>query len=165
MHQSNTRTSLSLFRRISFAGSVFPGQSYQTTSLFDSRVYRNFYHELKIKNLYSTPWYPQSNGQAEASNKMLLTALKKWLDTTKGKWVDEFPGVLWAYRTAACRPIGISPFALTYGMEAIIPTEIGMPALRMDMPEQLSTESIIKDLDTADELRETAIVRVASYHC
>ena len=24
---------------------------------FDSRVYRNFCHELKIKNLYSTPWY------------------------------------------------------------------------------------------------------------
>ena len=25
---------------------------------FDSRVYRNFCHELKIKNLYSTPRYP-----------------------------------------------------------------------------------------------------------
>ena len=32
------------------------------------------------------------------------------------------------------------------------------------MPEQSSTESIIKDLDMADELRETAAVRVASYH-
>ena len=39
-----------------------------------------------------------------------------------------------------------------------------MPTLRMDMLEQLSMESIIKDLDTADELRETAAVRVASYH-
>ena len=28
---------------------------------FDSRVYRNFCHELKIKNLYSTPRYSQSN--------------------------------------------------------------------------------------------------------
>ena len=87
---------------------------------FDSRVYRNFCQELKIKNLYSTPWYPQSNGQAEASN--LLTALKKRLDAAKGKWVDEISGVLWAYRTTARRPIGISPFALTYGVEAIIPT-------------------------------------------
>ena len=43
---------------------------------FDRRVYRNFCSELKIKNLYSTPWYPQSNGQAEASNKTLLSALK-----------------------------------------------------------------------------------------
>ena len=29
---------------------------------FDSRVYRDFCQELKIKNLYSTPRYPQSNG-------------------------------------------------------------------------------------------------------
>ena len=44
---------------------------------FDNRVYRNFCQELKIKNLYSTPRYPQSNGMAEASNKTPLTALKK----------------------------------------------------------------------------------------
>ena len=61
---------------------------------FDSRVYQNFYQELKIKNLYSTPRYLQSNGLAEASNKTLLTALKKRLDSAKGKWVDELPGVL-----------------------------------------------------------------------
>ena len=29
---------------------------------FDSRVYRDFCQELKIKNLYSTPRYPHSNG-------------------------------------------------------------------------------------------------------
>ena len=48
-------------------------------------------------------------------------------------------------------------------MEAIIPTEIGMPTLRKDMPEQLNTEFIIKELDMIDELRKTAAVRVASY--
>ena len=100
---------------------------------------------------------------SEASNKTLLTALKKRLDSTKGKWVDELPGVLWAYRTTARKPTSIYPFALTYGMKAIIPTEIGMPTLRTDMLEQLSTESIV-DLDTADELHETTAVQVASYH-
>ena len=51
---------------------------------FDSKVYKNFCHELKIINLYSTLWYPQSNGQAEASNKTILMALKKHLYLTKG---------------------------------------------------------------------------------
>ena len=131
---------------------------------FDSLVYRNFCQELKIKNLYSTPRYPQSDGQAEAYNKTLLTALKKRLDVAKGKWVDELPRVLWAYRMTAGRPTGISPFALTYGIEAIIPTEIGMTTLRTEMPEQPNTEFIIKELDTVDELRETVAVRIASYH-
>ena len=61
---------------------------------FDSRVYQDFFQELKIKNLYSTPQYPQTNGQAEASNKTLLTALKRRLDSAKGKWVEELSGVL-----------------------------------------------------------------------
>ena len=52
---------------------------------FDSRVYRDFFQELKIINLYSTPRYPQRNGQDEASNKTLLTALKKRLDSAEGK--------------------------------------------------------------------------------
>ena len=96
---------------------------------FECRVYRDFCQELKIKNLYSTPRYPQRNGQAEASNKTLLTALKKQLDSTKGKWVEKLLGVLWAYRTTARKPTGISPFALTYGMEAVIPTEISLPTI------------------------------------
>ena len=78
--------------------------------------------------------------------------------------MDELPEVLWAYRTTARRPISISPFALTYGMEAIVPTEIGMPTLRTDIPEQSNNEYVIKDLDIADELREATAVRITSYH-
>ena len=50
-------------------------------------------------------------------------------------------------------------------MEAVIPTEIGMPTLRVDMPEQSNTKFIIEELDTTNELREIAVVRVASYQC
>ena len=102
---------------------------------FDSRVYRDFCQELKIKNLYSTTRYPQSNGQAESSNKTLLITLKNRLDSAKGKWVEELPGVLWAYSTIARKPTSISPLALTYGMEAVIPTKIGLPTIRTAMPE------------------------------
>ena len=68
-------------------------------SQFDSVTFRTFCSELKIKNLYSTPRYPQSNGQAEATKKTLLSVLKKRLEKAKGKWVEELPSVLWAYRT------------------------------------------------------------------
>ena len=132
-------------------------------SQFDSRVYKNFYHELKIKKLYSTPWYPQSNGQAEAYNKTLLTALKKRLHSAKGKLVEELPRVLWAYRTTNRKPTEISLFAFTYRMEAIIPTEIEVPTLQIEIPEKANDEAITKDLDIIDELREAATVLLASY--
>ena len=97
---------------------------------FDSRVYRNFCSKLMIKNLYSTPRYPQSNSQTEASNKTLLSALKRCMHSAKGKWVDELPGVLWAYKITSRKPTGASLFALTYRIEAIIPTEIEMHIVR-----------------------------------
>ena len=130
---------------------------------FESRVYRDFCQELKIKNLYSTPRYPQSNGQAEASNKTLLTALKKRLDSAKGKWVEELPGVFWAYRITARKPTDISPFTLAYEMKVVIPTEVGLPTIRTDMPDSENTESIVRELDVSDELREAATIRIASY--
>ena len=99
----------------------------------------------------------------EAPNKTMLTALKKWLDSAKGKWVDELPGVLWAYRTTARKPTSVSPFAITYGMEAIIPTKIGMPTIRTDVPEQGNTDLMVKNLNTIDELRESAAIRIESY--
>ena len=98
---------------------------------FDSIAFRNFCSELNIRNSYSTPHYPQSNGKAEATNKTLITALKKRLEQAKGKWVEELPGVLWAYRTTPGRPTGNTPFSLAYGMDAVIPTEIGLPTIRM----------------------------------
>ena len=42
--------------------------------------------------------------------------------------------------------------------------KFGMPMLRTDIPEELNTESMMKNLDMVDELREVAIVRIASYH-
>ena len=51
---------------------------------FDSITFRNFCSKLNIQNLYSTPRYPQSNGQAEATNKTLVIALKKRLEQAKG---------------------------------------------------------------------------------
>ena len=62
---------------------------------FDSKAFRKYCGELGIRNGYSTPAYPQGNGQFKATNKVLVTGLKKRLDDTKGKWVDELPHVLW----------------------------------------------------------------------
>ena len=118
---------------------------------------------MKIKNLYSTPRYPQRNGQAESSNKTLLTALKKRLHLAKGKWVDELPGVLWAYMTTSRKPTGISPFTLTYRMEAIIPTEIGMPTLQTRILKEAKAKAVTKDPNMAGKFRETAVVRIVSY--
>ncbi|WJZ96115.1 hypothetical protein VitviT2T_014835 [Vitis vinifera] len=131
---------------------------------FDSITFRNFYSKLNIRNSYSTPRYPQSNGQVETTNKTLITALKKRLEQAKGKWVDELPSVLWAYRTTPGRPTGNTPFALAYGMDVVIPTEIGLPTIRTEARRQDDANAELgRNLDWSDEVRETASIRMADY--
>ena len=66
---------------------------------FDSFNYRKFCAELGIKNLYSSPCYPQANGQAKTMIKSLLDTLKKRLQRVDEPWVEELPKVLWVYQT------------------------------------------------------------------
>jgi len=64
---------------------------------FAGGPFRKWCAELCIRNHYSTPTYPQSNGQVEATNKTLMGTLKKKLDRRKGLWVECVSKVLWSY--------------------------------------------------------------------
>ena len=77
--------------------------------------------------------------------------------------MDELPGVLCAYRTTSQRPTRVSLFALTYGMEAITPIEIGMPTLQTEVPRTANAKAISKDLDMVGKLWEAAAICIASY--
>ena len=55
------------------------------------------------------------------------------------------------------------PFALTYGIEAIIPTKIGMPTLRIGIPEEANAEAVTKDLDMTNKLHKAAVMYIMSY--
>ncbi|XP_065619912.1 uncharacterized protein LOC136063443 [Quercus suber] len=108
---------------------------------------------------YSTPAYPQGNGQAEAVNKVIVNGLKKRLDDAKDKWVEELPHVLWAYRTTPRRSTGETPFSMTYGAEAVMPLETGFPTLRTSSFSPTSNnEQLERSLDLIDERRKNAMV-------
>ena len=92
---------------------------------FTDKKFRELMKDLGIKHHFTSVEHPQTNGQAEATNKVLLRGLKRRLDSAKGNWVDELPQVLWAYRTTPHSSTKESPFRLTYGTEAVIPVEIG----------------------------------------
>ena len=131
---------------------------------FDSKMFRKYCGELGIINRYSTPAYPQGNGQGKAVNKVIVSGLKKRLDDAKGKWVEELPHVLWTYKTTPCRFTGKTPFSMTYGAEAAIPLETGFPTTRISSfnPKD-NDEQLTKSLDLIEEKRENAMVQLAYY--
>ena len=78
--------------------------------------------------------------------------MKKRLEKAKGKWADELPHVLWAYRTIPWRLTGETPFSLAYGMEAVIPLKVGLPTIRSkNFDPDLNGEAIALELDLAEK--------------
>ena len=131
---------------------------------FDSKAFRSYCCDLGITNIYSTPAYPQGNGQAEAVNKVIMSGLKKRLDDAKEKWVEELPHVLWTYQTTPCKSTRETPFSITYGVEVVIPLETGFPMLRTSSFTPTSNDGLLKKiLDLTKERRENAMVQLAYY--
>ncbi|KAL6345085.1 hypothetical protein AAG906_013568 [Vitis piasezkii] len=122
---------------------------------------------------------------AAAQKKFLLVAtnyFSKWVEaeayaSIKDKKVSKFiwenivcrfkdplPEVLWAYRTTPGRPIETTPFAPTYGMDVVIPTEIGMPTAKIFVQGQKNeNHELERHLDWADETKGKATIWMASY--
>ncbi|GKF34320.1 reverse transcriptase domain-containing protein [Tanacetum coccineum] len=74
-------------------------------------------------------FHPQANGLVERTNRSMGDGIKARLDERSKDWIGELSHVLWADRTMIKSSNGETLFSLTYGMEAVIPAEIGMPIL------------------------------------
>ncbi|GJY93564.1 reverse transcriptase domain-containing protein [Tanacetum coccineum] len=85
---------------------------------------------LHVSEGHSISEHPQTNGLVERANRSLGEGIKARLDERSKKWMEELPHVLRAHRTMIKSSNRDTPFSLTYGTEAVIPAEIGMPTLR-----------------------------------
>ena len=131
---------------------------------FDNTPFRDFCEQLGINNHYSSPSHPQANGQVEVANRSLLKIIKTHLEGAKGVWLDELPGVLWAYRTTVRTPTGETPFKLAYGSEAVIPAEMLVANHRMmKYQHEENEEQLCLNLDLIDEVRMDAEQRTTRY--
>ena len=131
---------------------------------FDNSKFIDFYAELIIKNYYSSPAHPQSNGQAEVTIRTLKAALKTKLEDLKGKWVEYLPEVLWACRTTQKSTTRETPFALAFGTETVAPVEVGLKSPRIELAAvEHNDEALRLNLDFLDEKCEQVLRRTKDY--
>ncbi|GKE86765.1 reverse transcriptase domain-containing protein [Tanacetum coccineum] len=110
--------------------------------------------------------HPQANGLVERANKSLMHGLKERLGRERERvgWVGELLNILWAHRTMLKTSNDETPFSLTYGSEAVILAEIGMPTYRtIQWNEAQNEEEMRLNLDLIQERRETSAIREAKY--
>lgn len=108
--------------------------------------------------------HPQANGQVEVTNRTIPEGIKKRLNGSKGKWVEELDTVLWTYRTSPPEATGETPFSMVYRGEAVIPAEIISDSPRVEAyNEQANIEASKDELDLTEIRREVAQIRAEKY--
>ena len=65
---------------------------------------------------------------AESTNKNLIRILKKTVIENQRSWHSALPNALWADRVTPKNSLGVSPYTLVYGKEAILPSNIMLPS-------------------------------------
>ncbi|XP_024028291.1 uncharacterized protein LOC112093653 [Morus notabilis] len=104
---------------------------------FDNEELKSICRQMGIQKSFSSPEHPQANGLVEVVNK----TIKENLTYT-----------------------GETPFSMAYGVESVIPAEVGMPTYRVEAYDKdQNNEELCTDLDLVEEKREQATIRAAVY--
>jgi hypothetical protein len=98
----------------------------ENVASFKSKPLIKFCEKYGISLVHSTPYYPQGNGLAESSNKILINIIKKLLEDNNKAWDSKMKFALCVDRVTTKQSLGISPFQLVYGIEVVFPTQIDL---------------------------------------
>jgi transposase InsO family protein len=137
-------------------------------SQLTGRKFLEFCDKFHIRVDWAVVGHPQTNGQVERANGMILQGLKPRifdrLNKSGRKWLKELPTVVWSLRTTPSRATGFTLFFLVYGTEAILPTDLEYGSPRVRSYDEGTNQRAREDsLDKLDEACTVALMHSARY--
>nr|GEU68586.1 reverse transcriptase domain-containing protein [Tanacetum cinerariifolium] len=140
-----------------------PGEIiYDNEKQFRDNPFKDWCEKLCIRQCFASVKHPQANGLVERENRNLGERIKARLDERSKNWLEEISHVPWAHRTMVKSSNEETPFSITYGMEAVIPVEIGMPTLRTAEVDMIKNDEALGiNLDLLEEKREQTAIQEA----
>jgi hypothetical protein len=126
---------------------------------FAKGVFAEYYGQKGIQLDLASVAHPQSNGQVEKVNGLILASIKprlvEPLECSAGYWVEELPLVLWSLRTTPNRSVGFTPFFLVYGAEAVLPTDIEFERPELSSTRRSKQKKLVKMASTSSRRHES----------
>ena len=134
---------------------------------FCNKVIDKVLQKYGVRHRTSLAYHPQSNGQAEVSNREIKSILEKIVNNSRKDWSKKIEDALWAYRTAFKTPLGMSPFRIVYGKACHLPVELEHRAYwatrQLNMDSTLAGEKRLLQLSELDEFRNEAYENARIY--
>jgi hypothetical protein len=127
---------------------------------FDYLIFKDFCHQMGVKVDFTSVYHPQSNGEVEKVNALIITATKKILENQpEGKWIEELPRIVWSHNTSVCRATKFTPFMLLYEEEPINLEEIKLHSARIKTKATYSpSEAESKDMLELEHMKAVNVL-------
>jgi len=109
-----------IFARFGMSRAIISDQG----TYFNNRYFDALLRRYSIVHRLSTPYHPQTSGQAKLPNRQIKQILQKTVSQNRKDWANKLVDALWAYRTAFKTPLGMSLYRVVYGKPCHLSVEI-----------------------------------------
>jgi hypothetical protein len=96
-------------------------------SRFLSTFWSSLWSMLDTKLTKSTAFHPQTDGQIEVVNRMIVHILRMYNSKHPRTWDESLPYVQHSYNRALHSSTSHSPFQVGFGFQPLCPIDIAMP--------------------------------------